>query len=225
MAKLLAVLAHPDDETFICGGALAKMARAGDEVLLVCATKGEMGRRMGIPPVATRESVSALREMELRSACHALGISSVYFLGLRDKTLEIQPMATLVALVFRYIQLEQPDLVLTFHEKWGGHADHCAIGAATTVAFRAYKKAATRATLMFVCSGDMIRNPAGYGLRADMLMEIDVSACMEEKLFAFRAHRTQSELTEWLWQEDKAAISHLWDTEYLLPYHLLEVSK
>jgi len=40
---LLAVLAHPDDETFGMGGTLALYARRGVEVHLVCATRGEVG--------------------------------------------------------------------------------------------------------------------------------------------------------------------------------------
>ncbi len=52
--KLLAVFAHPDDETFICGGTLAKYASEGVEIALVSATRGEMGRRMGNPPYLNR---------------------------------------------------------------------------------------------------------------------------------------------------------------------------
>ena len=40
---LLAVLAHPDDETFGTGGTLAHYARQGAKVYLVCATRGEVG--------------------------------------------------------------------------------------------------------------------------------------------------------------------------------------
>jgi LmbE family N-acetylglucosaminyl deacetylase len=41
--KLLAVLAHPDDETFGMGGTLALYARRGVDVHLICATRGEVG--------------------------------------------------------------------------------------------------------------------------------------------------------------------------------------
>lgn len=57
--KLLAVFAHPDDESFICGGTLAKYASAGVEITLVSATRGEMGRRMGNPPYLNRETMAA----------------------------------------------------------------------------------------------------------------------------------------------------------------------
>ncbi len=58
--KLLAVFAHPDDETFICGGTLARYAKLGVEITLLCATKGAMGRRMGTPPFVNRETMPRL---------------------------------------------------------------------------------------------------------------------------------------------------------------------
>ena len=40
---ILAVLAHPDDETFGMGGTLALYAQRGVSVHLICATRGEVG--------------------------------------------------------------------------------------------------------------------------------------------------------------------------------------
>ena len=44
VAGLLFLLAHPDDETFIAGGTIAKYAAAGVEVGVICATRGERGK-------------------------------------------------------------------------------------------------------------------------------------------------------------------------------------
>ena len=41
--SLLAIFAHPDDESFCAGGALATLAAAGTEVHLLCLTRGEAG--------------------------------------------------------------------------------------------------------------------------------------------------------------------------------------
>lgn len=54
--RLLAVFAHPDDETFGVGGTLALYARQGVEVYLVCATRGEVGEA---PADLIRESDEA----------------------------------------------------------------------------------------------------------------------------------------------------------------------
>jgi LmbE family N-acetylglucosaminyl deacetylase len=70
---LLAVLAHPDDEVFRCGGTLALLVRRGVRVHLLTATRGEAGS-CGDPPLCTPEELPALRKRELRCACAALGI-------------------------------------------------------------------------------------------------------------------------------------------------------
>lgn len=219
--KVLAVFAHPDDETFICGGTLAKTVQNGDEVVLVCATKGEMGRRLGTPPSETRESLAGVRDRELKNACKALGIGAIHFLGLRDKTLEIQPFEDLKNRVLAIMVRERPVSVLTFHQTWGGHPDHCAIGAATTAAFVEYARTAESADLYFVCSGDMIRNPGHYGLRFDQYIEVDVSDCIMAKLSAYRAHGSQSRSIAPLWEDDDSSASTLWSLEYLLHWRTL----
>ena len=59
--RLLAVLAHPDDETFGCGGVLARYAAEGARVGLVCATRGEAGE-ISAASLATREDLGEVRE-------------------------------------------------------------------------------------------------------------------------------------------------------------------
>src|SRR5512135_2907871 len=85
MAKptLLAVLAHPDDESFGMGGTLAFYAARGVDVYLVCATRGEVGE---VPPDLRKRfnSIAELRESELRCAAGILGLKGVYFLDYRD---------------------------------------------------------------------------------------------------------------------------------------------
>jgi bacillithiol biosynthesis deacetylase BshB2 len=213
---LAAVFAHPDDETFICGGTLAKYAAEGYRVVLVCATKGEMGRRMGVPPTATRESIPALRQAELTEASAALGIADVQFLGIRDKTLEIQPFDGLVDTVYRHLVREHPEVVVTFHEKFGGHPDHCTIGAATTAAYRRYAVDVPTAQLYFVAWSGMVTRAREYGLQRAQFTAIDVSGHLDAKLRAYRAHRTQSQLMDWVWQDNRQGLRKLGDTEYFL---------
>jgi N-acetylglucosamine malate deacetylase 2 len=154
--KLLAVFAHPDDESFICGGTLAKYASEGVEITLVSATKGDMGRRMGNPPYLNRETMAAARELELRQACECLGIRHLMFLGIRDKTVEFIDADSLADRIADLIRETNPDVVLTFHEVWGGHPDHCAIGKATTTAFR---RAGSKGNLYFISFGWDFRTP------------------------------------------------------------------
>ncbi|WP_261304033.1 PIG-L family deacetylase [Paenibacillus andongensis] len=211
--KLLAVFAHPDDESFICGGTLAKYASEGIDITLVSATRGEMGRRMGNPPYLNRESMAAAREMELRQACESLGIRQLLFLDIRDKTVEFVDEDSLTARIATLINEVDPDVVLTFHEKLGGHPDHCAIGKATTAAFG---RTGHRGALYFITFGGAMERPERYGYSRKEVIKIDVHDHLEAKLAAFRAHRCQTEIDEWVWLPDHEALSKFGRHEYFL---------
>ncbi len=211
--KLLAVFAHPDDESFICGGTLAKYARAGVEITLVSATRGEMGRRMGNPPYVNRETMPAVREKELRQACVALGIHRLIFLDIRDKTVEFIDQESLTERIAALIQEVDPDVVLTFHEKLGGHPDHCAIGQAATAAFH---RMSHRGSLYFITFGDAMEQPEQFGYTKNNVVKIDVRHQLEAKLAAFRAHRCQTEIDAWVWKPDPQALAKFGRYEYFL---------
>jgi N-acetyl-1-D-myo-inositol-2-amino-2-deoxy-alpha-D-glucopyranoside deacetylase len=144
---LLAVLAHPDDETFGMGGTLAMYARRGVDVYLVCATRGEVG---DVPAEMLQgfNSVADLRESELRCATGMLQLAGIFFLGYRDsgmpgsadnhhpQALANTPEKVVAARVVHYIRQLKPQVVLTF-DPIGGyrHPDHIAIHNATAIAF------------------------------------------------------------------------------------------
>ncbi len=147
--SLLAVLAHPDDETFGTGGTLAHYANLGVEVHLVCATRGEAG---DVDPELMEgfESVADLRESELRCAAQTLGLTAVHMLDYRDSGMEgspenqhpralaATPLDKVAGDVVRYIRQLKPQVVITF-DPIGGyrHPDHIAIHNATVKAFYA----------------------------------------------------------------------------------------
>src|SRR4051812_38934684 len=83
MKSILAIGAHPDDETVMAGGTLAMLASRGIAVHIISATRGE-GGEMGEPPVCTREALGGVRSEELRCAGQALGAAEVDFLGYID---------------------------------------------------------------------------------------------------------------------------------------------
>ncbi|MEJ5312796.1 MULTISPECIES: PIG-L deacetylase family protein [Anaerolinea] len=81
--NILAFFAHPDDETMLCGGTLALLARAGAQVHLLIATRGEGGEN-GEPPVCSREELGEVRAEEMRCAAKQLGAASLRFLSYID---------------------------------------------------------------------------------------------------------------------------------------------
>lgn len=124
---LLLLLAHPDDESFMCAGTAAALAAAGRPAGLVCATRGQQGA-LGDPPLATRATVAAVREGELRAACAILGIDVLAVLDYEDKRLgEADPEAIRATLV-GHLRRERPRVVVTFDPNGiNRHPDHVAI--------------------------------------------------------------------------------------------------
>ena len=144
---LLAVLAHPDDESFGMGGTLALYAQRGAEVHLVCATRGESG---DVVPELMQgfNSIAEKRVAELQCAAKILGLAGVHFLDYRDsgmpgtadnqhpKALAAAPVEEVTSHIAHYIRQVRPQVVLTF-DPIGGyrHPDHVAIHNATVKAY------------------------------------------------------------------------------------------
>lgn len=132
MRRLMAILAHPDDESMGFGGTLAKYAAEGVEIAVVCATRGDSGRYMGHPagdpahPGPAR--LAAIREQELHAAARVLGVSDVVLLDYRDQHLDRADAFEIVPLLAGHIRRFRPDVVLTFGPDGAyGHPDHIAI--------------------------------------------------------------------------------------------------
>lgn len=144
---ILAVLAHPDDESFGMGGTLALYARKGYDTYYVCATRGEAGT-VDAEYLDGFKDTADLRTNELNRAAKILGLKGVYFLGYRDSGMpgmednkhpnaQINHSVDEVAgRVVKYIRELKPDIVLTF-DPIGGykHPDHIHIHKATVLAF------------------------------------------------------------------------------------------
>jgi LmbE family N-acetylglucosaminyl deacetylase len=147
--RLLAIFAHPDDESFGPGGTLAFYARQGVEIHLICATRGEAGK---IPDSLNdgSKTVAELREAELRCAASVLGLKKIYFLDFRDSgmagtpdnhhpnALSVAPVEDVAAKITQLIRQIKPQVIIT-HDPKGGyhHPDHIAIHKATVEAFHA----------------------------------------------------------------------------------------
>jgi N-acetyl-1-D-myo-inositol-2-amino-2-deoxy-alpha-D-glucopyranoside deacetylase len=144
---LLAVVAHPDDETFGMGGTLAHYANTGVDVYLICATRGEVGE-VDLSMLEDFQTVGELREHELCCAADELGLRKVLFLNYRDSGMPgspenqhknalvqapVEEVARQIAALIREIK---PQVVLTF-DPIGGykHPDHIAVHNATVMAF------------------------------------------------------------------------------------------
>ncbi len=134
--RWLVVVAHPDDESFGCGSAIARAAAGGAEVTVACATRGEAGELPPGHPACA--DLGAVREAELHRAAGRLGATRVELLGYRDSgfdgepqpgTLCAAPLEDVARVVGRLIRDLRPAVVVVLDGS-DGHRDHLQVRAA-----------------------------------------------------------------------------------------------
>ncbi|MFZ2177766.1 MAG: PIG-L deacetylase family protein, partial [Rhodococcus sp. (in: high G+C Gram-positive bacteria)] len=120
---VLAVLAHPDDESFGLGAVLAALTAAGAEVRVLCLTHGEAST------LGTTADLAAVRRRELTAAAERLGVTDVVLHDFPDGRLgEITP--TTIDEVVRDSLGNAATLVVFEAGGVTGHRDHQAATAA-----------------------------------------------------------------------------------------------
>ncbi|MFE5471254.1 bacillithiol biosynthesis deacetylase BshB2 [Bacillus safensis] len=184
---VLVMLPHPDDESFGVAGLIAQSRKRGIPVTYACGTLGEMGRNMGSPTYANRETLPELRKQELINACKEMDITDLRMLGLRDKTLEFEDDEYLADVMETIIDEVKPTLIVTFYPGHGVHPDHDATGEAVIRALYRKKKEDRPVTYCMAIT----KNREEVLGNADIV--IDITDVADIKLNALRAHRTQTE--------------------------------
>ncbi len=234
-SSLVAVFAHPDDESLACGGLLAMCAERGVRVSVLCLTHGEHGPGRG------RDGLGELRAQELREATRVLGIRDVVLLDHEDGMLPWIDAARLEADILDVIRRFRPDVVLTFDEDglyW--HPDHIAVHERTTAAiaglgpsapalrYVSMPEGAMRALVEAASSHAQLATSAGgtkgsdrapgrilgvdpdaFGSQApEPTLVVEAGQFAARKLVALRCHRTQVEgsALEWLDERDAARL-------------------
>ena len=133
--KLLAVFAHPDDESMGMGGTLAKYSAEGVETSLVCASRGERGWFGPEEQNPGCERLGQIRTMELENAVKELGMKELHFLNYIDGDLDKAEPAEVIGKIVSHIRRIQPQVIVTFPPDGNyGHPDHIAIGQFTQAA-------------------------------------------------------------------------------------------
>ena len=144
--RLLAVLAHPDDESFGPGGTFARYVAEGVDVHIVIATDGAVGSVVEAY-ANERERLAAVRADELQTAVQILGVN-LHTLGYRDSGYLNDPAnnhpeafinadeTEAIGKIVRLIREIKPQVVVT-HDEMGGylHPDHIQCWKITTPAF------------------------------------------------------------------------------------------
>ena len=212
MTAIVAVVAHPDDESLIAGGTLALAASAGAETGVVSLTRGECGP-IADAALATPSTLGDVREAELCAAGRELGTTWTACLRYADGGLACADWGAAAEEVAELLRPSGPSAVLTFGEDGlYGHADHVAareiaglavdrvdqLSAPRVCLYEAAWPAATVPALVAAASAAGLAAEL-WGIEADAFgstqaaptLELDVRDVLAQKLAAVRAHRTQ----------------------------------
>ncbi|WP_257347565.1 bacillithiol biosynthesis deacetylase BshB2 [Pseudalkalibacillus decolorationis] len=183
---VLVVFPHPDDEAFGVSGSIASFIQNGTPVTYMCLTLGEMGRNMGNPPFANRETLPLIRKKELTAACDVLGIKDVRMMGYRDKTIEFEDNALIAKQVTDVIDELKPTLVITFYPGYSVHPDHDSCGEAVIEAVRKLPESERPKVECVAFSNNCVEELG----EADVSR--DVSTVQDKKISTIEAHRSQT---------------------------------
>ncbi len=245
MATAVFFHAHPDDEAIQTGGTMAQMAADGHRVILVTATRGELGE---VPDglLAPGQSLAERRALELAEACRVLGVARHEYLGYRDSGMvgeatnddpacfwqaDVDEAAARLAAI---LAEEDATVFATYDENGGyGHPDHIQVH---RVGLRAAARARTPRVFMATVNRDhllaLAERSAEFGL--DMPDEqramldtlgvpgeritttVDVRAFLEQKRGAMKVHASQIGDTSFFLSMPPEAFAAVWGTEWYI---------
>jgi LmbE family N-acetylglucosaminyl deacetylase len=207
---ILAVFAHPDDESLACGGTLAALADAGARVVVMCASHGERGSDSG--PMRDDE-LGRRRALELKAAAAALGIDEIRLFSHPDGELRWAQVTEFNAEIVLFLRRHPTAAVITFGQDglyW--HPDHIGVYERVVTAITALGEDAPPLYFVSMPQGVMTQivraaiargwtppvrgfwsiAPESFGLLADPhTIEVNVEPVLKRKLDAILAHQSQ----------------------------------
>lgn len=201
---MMLVIAHPDDECFGFGGALALAADRGIETYVICLTDGQAATHRG--EAGSGQELGAMRCAEFAASCKILGVAHHELLDYQDGRLEFVDFSKTAARLVERIRRFQPDVVVTFGSDGGPntHADHMIVSMLTTAAFhwagrpKRYPDLALpfQPKRLFTVTTNFFLPDRQPPLLSPWTVVLDIRAVQARKAEAFRAHTSQAPLME-----------------------------
>jgi LmbE family N-acetylglucosaminyl deacetylase len=200
----MCVVAHPDDECFAFGGALALAADRGIETYVVCLTDGQAATNRG--NAASGADLGKMRREEFVASCKVLGVTQHELMDYHDGRLEFADFSREAGRLVERMRRFRPNVVVTFGMDGGlnTHPDHMVASMLTTAAFhwcgqaRRYPDLAQvhqpdrlfHLTTNFFIPGRQTPKPLPW------TVTLDISSVEHRKREAFRRHASQAPLME-----------------------------
>ena len=202
--KLMCVTAHPDDECFAFGGALAIYAARGVETYVVCLTDGQAASNRG--NAGSSEALGKMRREEFRRSCEVLGVTHQELMDYQDGRLALVELPVVAGRLVEKIRRYQPDVVMTFGGDGGlnTHSDHMLASMLTTAAFhwagqeKRYPDAGVphRAKRLYYLTASVPLPDRAPPLTMPWTVTLNIGSVRERKSEAFRQHVSQAPLIE-----------------------------
>ena len=199
--RLMCVVAHPDDECFGFGGALALAADLNWQTNVICLTDGQAATNRGDSKDAA--DLGRMRREELAASCRILQVADHELLDYHDGRLEYADLHEAGQKLVQRMRTWKPDVVLTFGLDGGlnVHADHASVSAMASVAFRWSARAKRYPELglepwapkrLYHLSTDFVLPEREALLPTPWTVKLDIRTAKERKKEAFLAHTSQA---------------------------------
>lgn len=194
-ARVLVVVAHPDDIDFGMAGTVAQLTAAGSSVAYCLVTSGEGGED---DMSFTSEELAATREAEQSAAGKAVGVTEVHWLRHPDGA--VQADLALRLGIARVIRIEKPEVVMTqspfrnLDSTYGSHPDHLETGEATMRAVYPDARNPRSFTSQLLDQGfapHAVTEMWIGQMGADADLFIDITDVFDQKIEALRCHASQ----------------------------------
>ncbi len=203
----LTIVAHPDDESFLFAGTTLKFEEEGNEVAVICATRGEKGAdRLNRP--LSEEQMAEIRTKELHVACGILGCVCKKFFNFKDGNLDNTDINLIASELAEQLEELKPQIIMTFGaEGISGHRDHVTIHKAVLAALERVQTkpkelwlAGIPASMIEDFRNHMHQRKVHHshfvkndlqGVPDEKLTQIDISKFRDKKLAAIKAHESQ----------------------------------
>ena len=184
--RILAVVAHADDEVLGCGGTLARHSSEGHEVRVLVMADG-VSSRLNLDE---NQRNAIYERMEFaKEGARILGISAIEFVGYPDNQMDAVPLLEVIQHVEAYLKIFPADTVYT-HHSGDLNIDHCTTGRAVITATRPLPNTCVQNLYAFeVPSSTEWRFESSNSFQPNLYM--DISDTLDRKIKALRAYKNE----------------------------------